>query len=152
MLSRAVVIVVCISMVGITVVPASWMPCCCKFKSKALESERPIASCCAEKFTANLTAPSPPSHSCCPVDLKDRSCACGSVIKGVCSACRCAEQMQVIALSGYSAQDETAKDHLVAISSVSPFSVILSLRSPVSPEVVDPPGMVTLLRTLILVC
>ncbi len=153
MLIRSVAIMVCISLVGMTVVPASWLPCCCKSKSKSLESERPIASCCAEKSSINFTIPNSQGHSCCPVNLKDdRSCACSSAIRGICSACRCAEQMQIVALSGYSAQEETSRDRLVTLYSVSQSSVIVLANNSVPVKDVNPPGMVTLLRTFILVC
>jgi hypothetical protein len=60
--------------------------------------------------------------------------------------------MQIVALSGYSAQEETSRDRLVTLYSLFQSSVIVLANNSVPVKDVNPPGMVTLLRTFILVC
>jgi hypothetical protein len=61
-------------------------------------------------------------------------------------------QMQIVALSGYSAQEETSRDRLVTLYSLFQSSVIVLANNSVPVKDVNQPGMVTLLRTFILVC
>jgi hypothetical protein len=60
--------------------------------------------------------------------------------------------MQIVALSGYSAQEETSRDRLVTLYSLFQSSVIVLANNSVPVKDVNQPGMVTLLRTFILVC
>lgn len=107
MLNRLLIILICISMVGVTVLPASMLPCCCKFKGAKMRAED-ASNCCAsckagrpvvrqtarEKAccSARQLAEAPAQTTCCSQQVN---------VQVPCGKCRCMEQMQVVALSGY---------------------------------------------------
>lgn len=153
MLKRVFVITMCVSMLGMTVVPASWMPCCCKAQSKTSSANKPVPSCCIDKTVMNSSESEFSHRSCHETGLNaQQACACGTIVRGLCGACRCAEQVQVIALTGYFTQDEITKDHLSPDFSVSERSMITSAASRFVYQDVAPPGMVSHLKTFILIC
>jgi hypothetical protein len=120
-MSRSIIaIALCLSVVGMTVVPAGYMPCCCKGARNILGTITVSSPCCqaAVKTEQTATQQSAP-HSCCatPKDSPQTTC-CGhsqsntsclavKVIEGPCHNCRCIAQMQIVALPGFAVSEKT---------------------------------------------
>lgn len=99
MLMRILIIVTCISMIGITVLPAS-APCCCsQMPGKSSAAQKPVQ---CPLHTNQRSVSDAPLASCCHtppcVSTGSASCCSQGTIKHVCGTCRCHEQMQVVAL------------------------------------------------------
>ncbi|MFH1116480.1 MAG: hypothetical protein V1792_21415 [Pseudomonadota bacterium] len=124
MLKRSLILMVCISMVGVTVLPASLLPCCCKF-----EGDKPAArgapTCCpVHKAISPVLPQTPRQGSCCseslPVEQIDQPTCCSRQIglQNNCGKCRCLEQMQLVTLSGYSVGQTAVRTPAVDEASV----------------------------------
>jgi hypothetical protein len=117
MLNRCIVIISCICMLGVTVLPAYAVPCCCKSARVSCEkhpSQQPAGttqSCCSRMpAKAQSCCEKPPMGTCCSA----------KTIEAPCGVCRCLEQLQIVALSGYAAYDSTMRTASVAVIAVSP--------------------------------
>jgi hypothetical protein len=95
MLRRFTALTICISLVGMTMTPASLLPCCCK-KRQPMSANAMAHSCCQPQ-----QAPACRMH-----ESMASSEHCSGLLMTVCKKCRCLEQMQVIALTAYVAQPE----------------------------------------------
>ncbi len=106
MSSRVLVICMCICIVGSSAVPASWLPCCCKAKAKAVHDgcsrslhERGAASA-AMADCRDLAAP------CC---LSEDTGARDGSLTPSCSSCRCLEQMRLVGATGGAGGSDTVQ-------------------------------------------
>lgn len=99
MLMRILIIVTCISVIGITVLPAS-APCCCfQMPGKSSASQNPVQ---CPLHATQRSVPDAPVSSCCTtlpgMSTGSASCCSQGMIKHVCGTCRCHGQMQVVVL------------------------------------------------------
>jgi len=153
MLIRLLNIMVCISLVGVTVAPASMRPCCCKTMGKTAVAQKAPQSCCAMKATArNLCHPA--ARSCCSDHnvTKAKSCCSGNELMQERRTCRCLEQMQLVALSGYAVDDGSVR---VPCTACGQAPMVQTTQPQVRVSVVDriaPPGGDALLQTCSLRC
>ncbi len=103
---RVLVIFMCICIVGINAVPASWLPCCCKAKqdvglegcSRSVHTRGAASTCMAD--CGERDAP------CCVPE--DRGASGGSLAP-LCSSCRCIEQMKLVGATGGSGGSESVQ-------------------------------------------
>jgi len=151
MFKRSLAILVCVSLLGVTAAPASWLPCCCKSKAKAGHVEKSGPSCCAKKAQSASPGALTAVHNCCSAKANQTASCAKMALKKACPGCRCIEQMQIVALSGQSSQDSSA---VVATMPTDAVALI-----PIEPGVSEfqltssaPPGMSTLLKTCTLRC
>lgn len=128
MLSRLIIIISCISLVGVTVLPASLIPCCCKSKGQNNACKGKSAS---GSSTGNMTCSVPvKAKSCCAKNPSDACCPqkTENTIKKDCPNCRCLEQMQIVTLSGHNDSEHTIRiSALAAIQSATTTSVGISV-------------------------
>ncbi len=106
MFSRLIIIISCISLVGVTVLPASLIPCCCKSgvtQNCALQDS--ARGCCTGKMMSEVPAK---TKSCCAKDPSDKCCS-QKVIKKECPNCRCLEQLQIITLPGHNDNEHSIR-------------------------------------------
>jgi hypothetical protein len=108
MLNRTIAIITCLSLVGVSLVPASLVPCCCKGKLGAQQvSSLPSCPECP------VAAPSGSKHSplsCCAKTQADAPACCAkNSLQPNCPRCRCLEQMQVVALSPVSSDQVSVR-------------------------------------------
>lgn len=98
MLSRSIAIIACLSLVGVSLVPASLVPCCCKAKFNAQHaSSTPSCNHCPATGAARSASAVP---ACCANQSAELPSSCaGNVVKSDCPRCRCLEQLQIVALS-----------------------------------------------------
>ena len=89
-LKKILVIICCVSFLGMTIAPASAIPCCCKNKSSLVQSNfpaleqtfPPLQSCCSAKrsqVASCCAAPTPeenPLNLTLPVNLDCGNCSC----------------------------------------------------------------------------
>jgi hypothetical protein len=118
-LHRSIAIILCFSLVGITVIPAAYVPCCCKTSCKTAVTNQ-TRSCCnggpaidpavtAEakaRPCCGMASQSQSSTGTCPFSESGEACP-NKVVKRECPVCRCLEQMQVVALSSGSTLSES---------------------------------------------
>ncbi len=118
-LHRSIAIILCLSLVGVTVIPAAYVPCCCKTSCKTTLNKQ-VRSCCNSGATVVPAVPTEAkSRPCCGMASQSMSVpgtcpfsesaeACpNKVVKQECPVCRCLEQMQIVALSSGSTLSET---------------------------------------------
>ena len=151
MFKRSLAIFVCISLLGVTAAPASWLPCCCKSKAKAGHVEKSGLSCCAKKAQSASPGTLTAIHTCCSAKANQTASCAKMALKKACPGCRCLEQMQIVALSGQSSQDSSAPVASFSTDTVS----LIPVEAGVSESLLTfsaPPGMSTLLRTCTLRC
>lgn len=108
MLSRLLTIITCISLIGVTIVPASSIPCCCKFMHANYSGQSETSGSRAETGPACCSKGAVKARSCCSTNAVQASCSKG-LIKQVCPRCRCLEQLQIVALSGYAAIETSVR-------------------------------------------
>jgi hypothetical protein len=118
-LHRPLAIILCFSLIGVTVIPAAYVPCCCKTSCKTVLSKQ-ARSCCNSGATVvpavraeaksrpccGMAAQAMPVAGTCPYSESEEACP-NKVVKQECPVCRCLEQMQIVALSSGSALSET---------------------------------------------
>ncbi len=115
MLSRLLVIITCVSLVGVTVVPASAIPCCC---NKSMHS-RGMSRAKAEMSAVCCPESADKAHSCCHGKL-ETACRSKKIVRQNCPRCRCLEQLQIIALSGYAPTENNIRVSTVTLATVAP--------------------------------
>ena len=94
MLSRVIAIVTCLSLVGVSLVPASLLPCCCKNRSMAQQgASGPTCPKCPPGTTASAMP------CCAKMQSEAPACCTKNSLQQNCPLCRCMEQMQVVTLS-----------------------------------------------------
>jgi len=108
MLSRLVIIITCVSLVGVTIVPASSIPCCCKSMHANYRDQSGISGPRAEAGPACCSRTPAKARSCCSTNVVQASCTKG-LVRGECPQCRCVQQLQIIALSGYTAIETSVR-------------------------------------------
>ncbi len=123
MLSRLVIIILCVSLVGVTIVPASSIPCCCKTMHANYSVQSGISGSLAEKGRACCSGGAVKARSCCATHVVQATCAKGTV-RDECPRCRCLEQLQIVALSGYTAVENSVRLAAVTFSTVASLSGI----------------------------
>jgi len=148
MLKRSLAIFVCISMVGLTAVPASWLPCCCKSKAKAGHIQKSVVSSSTNKARFSSPGTLAAVHTCCSTKANPAaSCEARQVLKKSCPGCRCLEQMQIVTVAGQSSYD--------SYSASTTFSTDRILLVPVAPGASEPMLKFTAegsMSTLLLTC
>jgi hypothetical protein len=158
MLRRVTSILLCFSLLGLTVLPAAYLPCCCKaaMKPKPLK----VASCCShykpQTQGCGLVAQAR-TMACCesgvgPSSLQDRMakgsfhCA-GKVLNKTCPICRCLEQMQIVAIAGSQTHETVVRVAAAALpSAVVPMSELPLKSVEVAPQG-ERPGIAVTLQT-----
>jgi hypothetical protein len=117
MLSRSIAIIVCLSLIGVTVLPASMIPCCCASKGDLCKTASAGPRSCCAKGPSDLAVSQGTAKSCCANISADLPACCSKqTVKKECPVCRCIEQMQIVALSGYSIDQSTIRIPLVLIA------------------------------------
>jgi hypothetical protein len=107
MLSRCIILITSFCLLGVTVVPGALIPCCCKsaIKIRAEHQRAGIEvggcshvpkSCCSH--APKSSSPHIPK-SCCSHDGTGTMPI--KTVNNNCGTCRCLEQLQIVALSGY---------------------------------------------------
>jgi hypothetical protein len=151
MLSRLVIIITCISLVGVTIVPASSIPCCCKSMHANYRDQIGSSDLRAETGPACCSRTPAKARSCCSTNVVQASCAKGFV-RGECPQCRCVQQLQIIALSGYTAIETSVRLSAVTFAAAGHLSAIQpSYMAGIVPEV-DCRDIVISLQTCTLRC
>jgi hypothetical protein len=109
-LRKILVIICCVSFLGMTVIPSSAVPCCCTSRSssathsfKALdEASAPIKSCCAAK---RVQVP-----SCCAIPTPpERPCNLSRGVSLDCGNCSCLKNLQLVGISENLANERLSK-------------------------------------------
>lgn len=99
-LKKLLVIIYCVSFIGMTVSPSSAVPCCCNTRSSsapyavpALEpTSPPIQSCCAAK---KVQVP-----SCCATPTQsEKPCNLTRTVNLDCGHCSCLKHLQLVGIS-----------------------------------------------------
>lgn len=99
-LKKVLVIIYCVSFLGMTVSPSSAVPCCCKSRSSsapydvpALEqASSPVESCCSAK---KVQIP-----SCCAVPTPvEKPCNLTRTVNLDCGHCSCLKHLQLVGIS-----------------------------------------------------
>jgi len=102
MLRHSLVIFIGICLIGVTMLPASVVPCCCTFMRAQMGQQSARSACPLHVGRAPAPSTIPSTPSCCsgrmPVSATAAPCCSQSLIKQVCGKCRCHEQMHVVAL------------------------------------------------------
>jgi hypothetical protein len=128
-MSRAILsIALCFSVLGMTVIPSGYMPCCCKGARHALKANADDASPCRVAVKTEETGEKHRSHrSCCatPKETPQETCcghkqaqqhrAMGKVISSPCHKCRCIEEMQIVAIPGVALSEKSYRLSELAI-------------------------------------
>jgi len=99
-LKKVLVIVYCVSFIGMTVSPSSAIPCCCKTRASSTvedaldldQSTTRIDSCCAGKKA--------PAHNCCAMHPStEETCAFTKTTNLNCDHCSCLKHLHLVAIS-----------------------------------------------------
>jgi hypothetical protein len=125
MLTRLVIIVTCISLIGVTIVPASSIPCCCKSAHTNFRGQSGISHPATKAVSTCCSRGPAKVRSCCATKVDQATCANGTV-RGECPKCRCLEQLQIIALSGYSALGTIIRVPALNVAITTPLAGITS--------------------------
>jgi hypothetical protein len=149
MLSRLLAILVCISLLGVTVVPASFMPCCCKVGVKLVRGHQQSGACCAARSGESVSTVQPEKRSCCSAVKAAAlpSCLARKALKPECRTCRCLEQAQIMALSGHSFYQVCEKIPLLATISDCSSASVITERGVELGEDHSAPGITVFLKT-----
>jgi hypothetical protein len=146
MFSRLIIIVSCISLLGVSIVPAYLLPCCCKSGWAKQDSQVSGRSCPGK--TCEVTTG---SKSCC-AKVPAEKCCSQNMIKKDCPNCRCLDQMQIVTLSGHNDNENTFRiSALTAVECASLPLVEANILSDFS-SVGDIGGVPLSLQTCILRC
>jgi hypothetical protein len=151
MLSRSIAIITCLSLVGVSLVPASLVPCCCKTRSVA-QSVASLPACPKCPVTIPAAANAAPAP-CCAAAPSDSPACCAKVdLKQNCPRCRCLDQLQIVALTQAS-WDQLSVRVLPAVE----IGEVAGVDNPASdsfhiPNAEDPPGKIGFLTTCTLRC
>jgi len=134
LLKKALVIVYCLSFIGMTVSPSSAIPCCCKTRTPSSTSDDfsdadqppPSDSCCA----ARKAQP----QSCCAKHAPiERHCSFTKTTNLNCGHCSCLKHLQLIGISENLGADRVEKSDALLDGPVDPF-VTNALRHQTVPE------------------
>lgn len=120
MLSRSIVIISCISLLGVTVLPASLIPCCCKPGGMSLSAKMAAKCGATGKMMCGIPAK---TKSCCAKDTSDQ-CSPQKTVKKNCPHCRCLEQMQIVTLTGHNDNEQTTRISALAAVETADTSVV----------------------------
>jgi hypothetical protein len=151
MLTRLVIIITCISLIGVTIVPASSIPCCCTSKHANYSGLSETSGSRAETGPACCSGGAVKARSCCSTNVVKASCSKG-LVREDCPRCRCVEQLQIVALSGYTAIETSVRLSAVAFAAASHALVVQpSYMAGLAPEV-DCRDIVISLQTCTLRC
>ena len=151
MLSRLVIIITCVSLVGVTIVPASSIPCCCKSMHTNYRNQTAVTGSSAETGPTCCSRTAAKAPSCCSTTAVQASCAKG-LVRDECAQCRCAQHLQIIALSGYTAIETSVRLPGVTFAAADHSSGIQpSYMAGIGPEV-DRRDIVVSLQTCTLRC
>lgn len=151
-MSQSVAILVSLCMVGMTVVPSSLIPCCCKSTDCSALRETVRENCCAMPDSGRSAKTEKRTRTCCnPEPVKVATACPAKVLKQACPKCRCLEQMQVVALSGYSTFGVSGKIHPAtqSVTIVDPLSIVAPTADGVietSPPAIHPLSFTCSLR------
>lgn len=117
MLKRSIVLIMCICMVGATVLPASAIACCCK--SPRMKGALPSSQQAAGIPAGCCSKMQPQAKSCCDA-TSAKSCCSGKVIKAQCNVCRCLDLLQIVGLTGCGVGDSLMRTSCLAVAAVTP--------------------------------
>lgn len=111
-MSRSIALILCFSLVGATVAPGAYLPCCCKKACEPAIKEQP-RQCCKTEPSLDPASRLQGGRLCCGTHSPQhtqsvssypsseyKACCSSKMMKKECPACRCLEQMQIVALSG----------------------------------------------------
>lgn len=160
MSQRLLAIALCFSVMGMTVIPARFMPCCCKAAhqnlgkgamgvsmspfvlqtEEARQRQRSHPACCGTAMHATQSA-------CCHSNAStNRSMGAGRVLTVPCPKCTCITELQIVALPGIALSEKTYKLSEVAAVEQTPIvGPAERLAAPLSE--LSPPGIVLTLQT-----
>ena len=124
-----IAIALCFSVMGMTVVPARYMPCCCKGARRTLGTEATHMGCCPASTKTDQTAEKRSSHhscqashknsvaaACCGHAQANRPMVAGQSFAAPCHSCRCIQEMQIVALPGFAVSEKTYRLTEIAAS------------------------------------
>ena len=141
--SRFAIIITALSLLGFTLTPHAYFPCCCKGGGKTAQPAGPAPCCPVQK----------PVKSCCAGANSVATCTADDTLTRNCPTCRCLEQMQVPVLTGPNAGDTTTRVFAALPASALPNSLTAFADAAEVARMSDgPPGMAILLKTCTLVC
>lgn len=150
---QSVAIIVSLCMMGMTVIPSSLIPCCCKSTDCSALRVETRGKCCSAPSGAGLGQIASEKRTCCSTDpVESVSCCPSQSIKPDCPTCRCLEKMQVVALSGYSVYVSTEKTQPAFQTIAAANSLEFVQSASVRPIEVSPPGVDRLTITCALRC
>ncbi len=114
-----IAIALCFSVMGMTAVPARYMPCCCKGAGRNLRTEAVRTTCCPVAVKTDETADKRRGHHACSANQKSsppavccqhaqatRSMFAGEAITGPAHNCRCIQEMQIVAIPGFAVSEK----------------------------------------------
>ncbi len=113
-LKKVLVIVYCVSFIGMTVSPSSAIPCCCKTRTSSTvghtldlgQSTTRTDSCCADKKT--------PARNCCGMHTStEQTCAFTKTTNLNCGHCSCLKHLQLVGISETGTSDRIDRGALV---------------------------------------
>lgn len=140
-LKKVLVIIYCVSFIGMTVSPSSAVPCCCKsgfspspYDVPALEpTSPPIQSCCSAKKVEAVP-------SCCAASAPlEKPCNLTRTVNLDCGHCSCLKHLQLVGISENLTNDRLCKataelptttDTVTLPRSEHPMVLIASVLSP----------------------
>ncbi len=159
MLNRSLIFLVCISMVGVTTLPASLLPCCCKFERVKILAEGVSTDCPLHKEGRSAFPQPPRERSCCSTQqaveepVQATCCSQQVVLQKACGKCRCLEQMQIVTLSGYTVGQVNIKTSAVPVATVTPsaFLAVGNHNACITPDSYSPKNDVILKTCTLLI-
>lgn len=165
MSQRFLAIALCFSVMGMTVIPARLMPCCCKAAhenlgkgsmgvsmspfvlqtEEARERQRSHPACCGKVTRAAR-------NTCCHSNsAANRSMEAGKALAAPCPKCTCITELQIVALPGIALSEKTYK--LGDVAAVEPAPIVRQAERLAAPlSELSPPGIVLTLQTCSLRC
>lgn len=139
---RFAAIVTALLLLGFTLTPQAYVPCCCKGAKNAQHAG--AAPCCPVQK---------PVKSCCATGDAVQSCPLHKELKTNCPQCRCLEHLHVVVLTGNSAGDTTTRVPAAILTSILPYSLTsLAGEAEVGTPNEASLGMAILLKTCIYLC
>ena len=139
--NRLIVSIIVVALLGFTLTPQAYLPCCCKGADKRCAGE-----------------PSCPHHpqevkSCCAPSSTVAPCHAAQAVKANCPICRCLEHYHVVVIAGSNAADTTVRvpleGALLALADQHPGLVTEQAGLLISES---PPGTAILLKSCTLRC
>jgi hypothetical protein len=139
-------LIVCIALLGFTVVPASYIPCCCSGGHAAVEKKP--ASCCKAETERDAT-------KCCREGKGETACTVAKILRTPLKGdCRCLEQITTVTLPTFNAHlTKKTRGPGTALASVVAVPVPSTAFREACPEGgTSRPGLLIRLKTCTFLC